>query len=342
MLRAVRFAARLGFRIDPATQAAIVAAAPTLPDMAAERIGDEIVKILTEGGARRGFELLDATGLLPVVLPEVARMHGVAQSPDSPSRGRRVEAHAPAARPARPPAFPRRSRWAPCCTTSPSRCARAARAIASRSTATPTSARTWPSRSASACGAAARPGSASTTSCATTSGSSRRRRCGSPRSRRCSARTASTSSAVSRASTPSRRAATCASCSSASGARPSWAPRPCARRACSAATDLLALGYRAGPRVGEILRAAGRRAARGRGADAGRRRGARPRALPRWNPETSQDVRRPQVLDEQADAVSGRAARRERQLAVGERRRRRCRGAPTARRRRTRRGRARR
>jgi tRNA nucleotidyltransferase/poly(A) polymerase len=82
MLRAVRFAARLGFAIDPATLAAIIAAAPTLPDIAAERIGDEIVKILTEGSARRGFELLDATGLLPVVLPEVARMRGVAQSPD--------------------------------------------------------------------------------------------------------------------------------------------------------------------------------------------------------------------------------------------------------------------
>ena len=82
MLRAVRFAARLGFRIDPGTHAAIVAAAPTLPDIAAERIGDEIVKILTEGGARRGFELLDETGLLEVALPEVARMQGVAQSPD--------------------------------------------------------------------------------------------------------------------------------------------------------------------------------------------------------------------------------------------------------------------
>jgi len=82
MLRAVRFAARFGFRIDPATHAAIVAAAPTLGDIAAERIGDEIVKILTEGGARRGFELLAETGLLPVVLPEVDRMRGVAQSPD--------------------------------------------------------------------------------------------------------------------------------------------------------------------------------------------------------------------------------------------------------------------
>jgi poly(A) polymerase len=50
--------------------------------MAAERIGDEITKILTEGRARRGFELLDDTGLLAVVLPEVAAMHGVAQPPD--------------------------------------------------------------------------------------------------------------------------------------------------------------------------------------------------------------------------------------------------------------------
>ena len=82
MLRAVRFAARLGFRLDDATQTAIVAAAPTLPDIAAERIGDEVVKILTEGCARRGFELLDDAGLLAVILPEVARMRGVAQSPD--------------------------------------------------------------------------------------------------------------------------------------------------------------------------------------------------------------------------------------------------------------------
>lgn len=82
MLRAVRFAARLGFRIHPDTLSAVAAAAPTLLDIAAERIGDEIVKILTEGGARRGFELLDATGLLPTVLPEIARMRGVTQSPD--------------------------------------------------------------------------------------------------------------------------------------------------------------------------------------------------------------------------------------------------------------------
>jgi poly(A) polymerase len=82
LLRAVRFAARLGFTIEPVTRAAIVAAAPTIRDIADERIGDEVVKILTEGAARRGFELLAATGLLDAVLPEVARMRGVVQSAD--------------------------------------------------------------------------------------------------------------------------------------------------------------------------------------------------------------------------------------------------------------------
>jgi len=82
MLRGVRLAARLGFVIDPATFDAIRAAAPHLADMDWERIGEEIVLILHEGSARRGFELLDATGLLPVVLPEVAAMKGVEQSPD--------------------------------------------------------------------------------------------------------------------------------------------------------------------------------------------------------------------------------------------------------------------
>jgi poly(A) polymerase len=82
MLRAVRFAARFGFSIEPATHAGIVTAAGRIGDIAAERIGDEIVKILTEGGARRGFALLAETGLLAHVLPEIAAMAGVAQSPE--------------------------------------------------------------------------------------------------------------------------------------------------------------------------------------------------------------------------------------------------------------------
>ncbi|MGH9394665.1 MAG: CCA tRNA nucleotidyltransferase [Terriglobales bacterium] len=81
MLRAVRFAARLGFRIEPATLAAIQAHAGKIVQISPERIRDELLKMLTEGQARRAFELLDASGLLAAVLPEVAKMKGVEQPP---------------------------------------------------------------------------------------------------------------------------------------------------------------------------------------------------------------------------------------------------------------------
>ena len=82
MVRAVRFAASLGFTIEERTFAAIRELAPTITDISWERIGDEITRILTEGEAQEGFELLDATGLLKVLLPEIEAMKGVAQSPD--------------------------------------------------------------------------------------------------------------------------------------------------------------------------------------------------------------------------------------------------------------------
>jgi poly(A) polymerase len=82
MLRAVRFAARLDFSIEPATLAAIRNHAAEIQQIAAERIQAELNRILTEGRARRGFELLDEAGLLEVILPEVARMKGVAQPPE--------------------------------------------------------------------------------------------------------------------------------------------------------------------------------------------------------------------------------------------------------------------
>lgn len=81
LLRAVRFAARLGFEIEPRTMEAIKRAHALITTVSAERIRDELVRILTEGGARRGFELLDETGLLGVLLPEVAAMKGVEQPP---------------------------------------------------------------------------------------------------------------------------------------------------------------------------------------------------------------------------------------------------------------------
>jgi poly(A) polymerase len=81
LLRAVRFAARLKFQIDPATFEAIRCNHASILKVAAERVRDELVRILTEGGARYGFELLDATGMLADILPEVAAMKGVEQPP---------------------------------------------------------------------------------------------------------------------------------------------------------------------------------------------------------------------------------------------------------------------
>jgi poly(A) polymerase len=81
MLRAVRFAARLDFEIEPPTLAAIRSTATQIHQVSCERIRDELTLMLTEGHARRAFELLDATGLLQQVLPEAVRMHGVAQPP---------------------------------------------------------------------------------------------------------------------------------------------------------------------------------------------------------------------------------------------------------------------
>ena len=82
LLRAVRFAARLGFDIEEESFAAIQRLAPLIQGVSPERVRDEIARILTEGGVRIGFELLDATGLLQQVLPEVAAMKGVQQPPE--------------------------------------------------------------------------------------------------------------------------------------------------------------------------------------------------------------------------------------------------------------------
>ena len=81
MLRAVRFAARFGYSIEPATFAAIERLAPFIHQVSCERIREELSKMLTEGHARRAFELLDGSGLLPQVLPEISAMKGVEQPP---------------------------------------------------------------------------------------------------------------------------------------------------------------------------------------------------------------------------------------------------------------------
>jgi poly(A) polymerase len=81
MLRAVRFAARFGYTIEPEAFRAIQRLAPEVVQVSAERLRDELTKLLTEGSARRGFEWLDETRLLPELLPEIAGMKGVEQPP---------------------------------------------------------------------------------------------------------------------------------------------------------------------------------------------------------------------------------------------------------------------
>jgi poly(A) polymerase len=82
MLRAVRFAARFEYAIDPATLASIQVLASQINQVSRERVRDELTRMLTEGHARRAFELLDGTSLLREVLPEIAVMKGVEQPPE--------------------------------------------------------------------------------------------------------------------------------------------------------------------------------------------------------------------------------------------------------------------
>src|SRR5438094_2128294 len=81
MLRAVRFAARFEYTIEPATFMAIQKLAQQIVQVSRERVRDELTKMLTEGHARRAFLLLDETGLLREVLPEISAMKGVEQPP---------------------------------------------------------------------------------------------------------------------------------------------------------------------------------------------------------------------------------------------------------------------
>jgi poly(A) polymerase len=81
MLRAVRFAARFDYQIDPATFTAIQHMARLIHQVSCERVRDELTKMLTEGHARRAFLLLDASNLLHEVLPEISGMKAVEQPP---------------------------------------------------------------------------------------------------------------------------------------------------------------------------------------------------------------------------------------------------------------------
>ncbi len=81
MLRAIRFAAHLDFHLDDGVRDAILRHAAKIREISLERVQEELNKILTRGGARRGLELMAETGLLKQILPEVDRMRGVEQPP---------------------------------------------------------------------------------------------------------------------------------------------------------------------------------------------------------------------------------------------------------------------
>jgi poly(A) polymerase len=79
MLRAIRFAARLNFSIEPMTWAAIQRNADKIGQIAAERIGEEVTMIMTEGGAARGLDLMVDSRLASIILPEVLPLRGCPQ-----------------------------------------------------------------------------------------------------------------------------------------------------------------------------------------------------------------------------------------------------------------------
>ena len=81
LLRAVRFATVLEFEIEPATWVAMSEAAATIGEISAERIREELVRIFLSPQRSRGWDLLDRSGLMEQILPEIAAMKGCAQPP---------------------------------------------------------------------------------------------------------------------------------------------------------------------------------------------------------------------------------------------------------------------
>jgi poly(A) polymerase len=77
MMRAIRFASQLGFRIEEQSLKSIARNRDRLSIISRERITDELNKIMAVPRPSGGFRLLDKTGLLPLLLPEVSAMKGV-------------------------------------------------------------------------------------------------------------------------------------------------------------------------------------------------------------------------------------------------------------------------
>ncbi|HEO65266.1 MAG TPA: CCA tRNA nucleotidyltransferase, partial [Spirochaetes bacterium] len=87
MLRAIRFSARLSYTIEPGTWKAIQTYYTNINEVSVERIRDELAKILTEGQASVGIRLLDQSGLLNMILPEVSQLKNIERVDGSPGDG---------------------------------------------------------------------------------------------------------------------------------------------------------------------------------------------------------------------------------------------------------------
>ncbi len=82
LLRAVRFAASLHYQMDPATWTALRSEASSITGISIERVRDELVRILLHRNRLQGFDLLDASGLLHMILPEMEALKGCSQPPE--------------------------------------------------------------------------------------------------------------------------------------------------------------------------------------------------------------------------------------------------------------------
>ena len=82
LMRAIRFATTLGFSIDPETWKALLQWGPEIHAVSAERIREELCKILLSANRLRGFDLLNESGLLALILPEIENLKGCDQPPD--------------------------------------------------------------------------------------------------------------------------------------------------------------------------------------------------------------------------------------------------------------------
>lgn len=77
MMRAIRFATQLNFEVEDETLKAVSRNRERIKIVSAERVADELNKIIMAGQPGRGFIMLEETGLLEIIFPELARLKGV-------------------------------------------------------------------------------------------------------------------------------------------------------------------------------------------------------------------------------------------------------------------------